>query len=123
MVAASVSAANPEADEERPVELGKLFWETTLALRFIPASLRMRLRWVETRPWSVRMVGEVWEVRENESALYRGENSTVVVVSKLERHIEILPFSGMRSFSFLRPQYLVKAMLEGAVAVAFEGEL
>ena len=47
----------------------------------------------------------------------------MVVVNKFERHMEILPFSGIRSFSFLRPQYFVKAMLDGAVAVAFKSDL
>ena len=54
--AATVNAANPEADDERPVELGKLFWETTLALRLIPASLRMRSRWAKTLEVGTRSV-------------------------------------------------------------------
>lgn len=117
--AATVNAAKPDAEEERPVELGKLFWETTLALRLMSASLRMRSRWAETRCTSeVREVGGVREIRVKLSRRKFGENSTVVVVSRLERHMEMLPFSGRRSFSSLRPQYLVKAMLDGAIAVA-----
>ena len=47
----------------------------------------------------------------------------MVVVSKFDKHMEMLAFLGMRNFSFLRPQYLVKAILEGATAVAFKSDL
>ncbi|MOA15779.1 hypothetical protein D3C78_1359590 [compost metagenome] len=43
-LAASARAAKPEADEARPAAVGKLFWESTLALSEMPALLRTRSR-------------------------------------------------------------------------------
>jgi hypothetical protein len=46
-------------------------------------------------------------------------NSTVVVVNKSLKFIEILALAGRRRVSSFLPQYLINARFDGARAVAF----
>ena len=54
-----------------------------------------------------------------ESSVCDGSNSTVVVVVQFDKFIEMDEFAGRISSSSIRPQYLMKAMLAGAMAVDF----
>jgi len=113
---ATVSAANPEAEEERPVPVGKEFSETTLAKVPVPANFLIRSKCLETLTASFSLFSLLIVIS---SAVKSFTNSTVVVVNKFERDKERLPFIGRRRVSSLRPQYLVKAILDGAIAVDF----
>jgi len=115
---ATVNAANPEALDESPVPVGKLFSVTIFTLVLIFASFLILSICLSARLFTT---GSIFPFTSIVSFLRSELNSTVVVVSKLLKFIEILPFSGSRNASFFFPQYLINAIFDGATAVAFIG--
>ena len=114
--AATVNAANPDAEDESPVPVGKLFLVTTRAFKSIFAIFLILSKCL------IALFPSLSSFRSSiiiTSSLKLLLNSTVVVVKRLLKFMEILPFDGSLKTSFFLPQYLINAIFDGAIAVAF----
>jgi hypothetical protein len=117
--AARARAANPEAEDAIPAEVGKLFSETTRAEARIPAIRRTASRTLRIRVVSSFVAGLPFNVQRSSEA--SASKTTVVVVRASRRVMEMDGFKGSARSGRSRrvPQYLMKAMLLPALAVAF----
>src|SRR5580765_5857171 len=121
-VAASVRAANPEAEDAIPEPVGNEF---RVATRNEPPRLahrRTRSRWASAR--ARKATGGIESepssaTRSIRSGSYEpSSNATVDRLTHSESVIEIEAFIGIACSRSCAPQYLTKAMLAGAVCVA-----
>src|SRR5262249_8027205 len=88
-VAARASAANPDALDARPLDVGKSFFDTTRAYVSLPFAARTRSRSALARVASVST-----PLISSESAVSLGSNVTVVVVERPASETERLGVAG-----------------------------
>ena len=114
--AAKDSAAKADADDASPVPAGKSFRLTTSALLVIPARPLAQSRCRNTRSNASPTAGLPSMVTV--STCKPGRSSTVVTVVRAARFIDTDGLAGRLSVPSILPQYLIRAMLGLATAVA-----
>src|SRR6187401_876270 len=113
-LAATASAANPDALEANPEAVGKSFCDSTRARSCKPAPARTRSSSATTLAQAAGSCSLPFSTSSSLVAL--GSNSTRVTVVNAESVMERLGTSGRLSVTSRLPQYLASAMLEWARA-------
>ena len=115
--AANVSDAEAEADEANPAPIGKLVSDATFALRLVLENFLIKSKCFVIL--SLVFTSADFPFSVIESLLKSFENSTVVVVVRPSKVIDMLEFIGKNNCPSAFPQYFMSAILEFATAVDF----
>src|SRR6185437_4226139 len=113
-LAATTSAAKPDAEEANPAAVGKLLWVSMRARLSTPASARRESRHADTR---ASAAGEGASFKRNSSRFSDASNSTRVRVHNESSVMESEPVAGKFSAVSRLPQYLINAMFGCAWAI------